>query len=82
MSKKGIVHIPEPVNEEFVNMATSMVDPSDGQIVESMAFLVGYQDEGGTFATHIVFPVQEGTCSRVTDCGKKQLNINNINNVQ
>jgi hypothetical protein len=51
-------------------MAVKMVDPADGKIVESLALVVGYQDQEGVHATHIIFPVQEGAPSKVSDQGR------------
>ena len=43
----------------------------NGRHVETLAYLFGYESEGNLIATHLVFPEQNGTCSKVDDNGKK-----------
>ena len=43
----------------------------DGRHIETLAYLFGYESEGNLVGTHLVFPEQNGTCSRVDDNGKK-----------
>ena len=41
----------------------------DGRHVETLAYLFGYKDDQNHIATHLIFPEQESTCSRVDDKG-------------
>ena len=42
----------------------------NGKHIETLAFLFGYKSESNFIGTHLIFPEQEGTCSRVDDKGK------------
>jgi hypothetical protein len=66
----GVIVVPDAVKEQFLDMAIKMVDPADGKIVEYLTLVVGYQDQEGVHATHIIFPVQEGKPSKVSDQGR------------
>ena len=62
-------YIPEAMIESFMDMACMNVDKT-GLIIETLGILVGYQDANGdAHGTHLVFPVQDGTCSHVNDLG-------------
>ena len=41
----------------------------DGRHVETLAFLFGHKSDQSYIATHLIFPEQESTCSRVDDKG-------------
>ena len=41
----------------------------DSRHVETLAFLFGHKSDKNYIATHLIFPEQEGTCSRVDDKG-------------
>ena len=41
----------------------------DGRHVETLAYLFGYKADQNHIATHLIFPEQESTCSRVDDKG-------------
>ena len=42
----------------------------NGNHIETLALLFGYKSESNFIGTHLIFPEQEGTCSRVDDKGK------------
>ena len=42
---------------------------ADGKHVETLAYLFGYVSDGNFIGTKLVFPEQEGTCSKVDDKG-------------
>ena len=42
----------------------------NGKHIETLAFLFGYKSDSNFIGTHLIFPEQEGTCSRVDDKGK------------
>ena len=68
-AKQVTTNIPQAMFDCFMDMACKTVD-NTGQIIETLAILVGYQDaEGNGHGTHLVFPVQEATCSHVNDRG-------------
>ena len=41
----------------------------NGRHVETLAYLFGHEEDGNLIGTHLVFPQQDGTCSRVDDKG-------------
>ena len=67
--KQVTTNIPQAMFDCFMDMACTSVD-NKGKIIETLAILVGYQDaDGNGHGTHLVFPVQDGTCSHVNDRG-------------
>ena len=67
--KQITTYIPQAMLDCFMEMACSTVN-NEGQIIETLAILVGYQDaDGNGHGTHLVFPVQDATCSHVNDKG-------------
>ena len=42
----------------------------NGKHIETLAFLFGYKSESNFIGTHLIFPEQEGTYSRVDDKGE------------
>ena len=42
---------------------------ANGRHIETLAYLFGYESDGNLIGTHLVFPEQDGTCSRVDDKG-------------
>jgi hypothetical protein len=63
------VLIPKEALEKFVEIAQDNLD-SSGQVVETLAFLVGFIAEDTITATELLFPNQTGNAARVTDNGK------------
>ena len=61
--------IPEDLLRKFLSVASNNFS-ADRRHVETLAYLIGYESEGNHIGTHLVFPQQEGTCSRVDDKGK------------
>ena len=46
----------------------------DGKHIETLAYLFGFESDGNQIGTHLVFPEQDGTCSRVDDKGNFEMN--------
>ena len=42
---------------------------ADGRHVETLAYLFGYKSGDSFVGSHLVFPEQHGTCSKVDDKG-------------
>jgi hypothetical protein len=63
------VLIPANTLAQFVNVAKRNVD-SNGKLVETLAFLIGYIDDEKIKATELLFPNQTGDASKVVDYGK------------
>ena len=42
---------------------------ADGGHVETLAYLFGHESDGNLIGTHLVFPEQFGTCSKLDDKG-------------
>ena len=63
--------IPEDILRKFQVVSASNCSKVDGRHIETLAYLFGYESEGDHIGTHLVFPEQEGTCSRVDDKGKR-----------
>ena len=62
------IKIPKAVQESFLQVARYNKD-KDGRMIETLAFLMGYETEEDLIATSIVFPSQSGDAGRVTDEG-------------
>ena len=59
---------PTAIDQKFMDVAYNTRDES-GKHKECMAYVCGYKDQEGTHATHLIFPAQEGSSSRVDDLG-------------
>ena len=66
--------LPGDIIEKFVQVAASNIPNNNGHI-ETLAYLVGYEENNILHGTHLVFPNQKGTCSKVDDQGKKPLHF-------
>lgn len=62
--------IPKSIIDEFVKISAENKSPEDGKHIETLAFLVGYKEDGNVVGTHIIFPKQTGDPGRVCDDGK------------
>ncbi len=60
--------IPEDLLRKFQAVCSNNCS-ADGRHVETLAYLFGYESDGNLIGTHLVFPEQEGTCSKVDDKG-------------
>ena len=61
--------IPEDLLRKFHAVCAKNVSKVDGRHIETLAYLFGYESEGNLIATHLIFPEQDGTCSRVDNKG-------------
>ena len=59
--------IPKSLISKFVQVAASNFQ-GPGH-VETLAYLAGYKENETLFATHLVFPQQNGTSTKVDDQG-------------
>ena len=62
--------IPEELFREFHKVSSRNKSLLDGQHVETLAYLVGYQSNDDFIGTDLVFPTQSATSSHVDDRGK------------
>ena len=63
--------IPKKALEKFIKVAKSNKSNDDGRHIETLAYLLGYEDQNGEIiATEMVFPNQNGTSILVIDEGK------------
>ena len=60
--------IPHDLLRKFEVISSGNCSPN-GRHVETLAYLFGYEADGNLFDTHLIFPEQEGTCSKVDDIG-------------
>jgi hypothetical protein len=63
------VLIPKGALEKFVEIAQENLD-SSGEVIETLAFLVGFIADDTITATELLFPNQTGDAARVIDNGK------------
>ena len=61
--------IPQDLLQKFEVVASNNCS-ADGRHIETLAYLFGHESGGNLIGTHLVFPEQDGTCSRVDDKGK------------
>ena len=61
--------VPGDLLRKFQDVAANNVS-SDGRHIKTFAYLFGHESNCNFIGTHIVFPEQDGTCSRVDDMGK------------
>ena len=62
--------IPSVLIKEFMAKCVTNLSSKDGQLVETLAYLVGHFDDGNLIGTHLIFPKQHGEPFRVTDESK------------
>jgi hypothetical protein len=62
--------IPLEVIEQFGSVSAK--NESNGEHIETLAYLVGHKSNGDFIGTHLVFPEQEGRCDSVDDKGKSK----------
>ena len=61
--------LPEDLLSKFCDVARTNLD-IEGEQIETLAFVVGVEENGDHRATHLIFPEQFGTASHVDDKGK------------
>ena len=61
--------IPENFLDEFLGVATRNHSPKDNDLVETLAYLIGYEEDGEVLATELIFPSQNGSPTLVLDEG-------------
>ena len=71
--------IPLEVIEQFGSVSAK--NKSNGEHIETLAYLVGHKSNGDFIGTHLVFPEQEGRCDSVDDKGKSKY-LGEINTLQ
>ena len=61
--------IPFQVIKQFELVASENYS-SDGEHVETLAYLVGYRSNENLIGSHLIFPEQEGSSNSVDDLGR------------
>ena len=64
------VHVPQEIIPKFLEVANSNNSPEDGLHIETLAYLIGFEDNGTLKATELIFPRQQGSSVHVQDQGK------------
>ena len=64
------VHVPYEIIPKFLEVASSNKSPEDDQHIETLAYLLGHEDNGTIKATELIFPNQQGSSTHVEDKGK------------
>ena len=62
--------LPSSLISEFVEVSGSNFSSEDGKHVETLTFLLGYEENGIKIGTHLIFPKQLGLPGEVRDEGK------------
>ena len=65
------VHVPYEIIPKFLEVASSNKSPEDDLHIETLAYLLGYEEYGTIKATELVFPKQQGSSIHVEDQGKR-----------
>ena len=72
--------IPGDLLRKFESIASGNYS-ANGRHIETLAYLFGYENDGNLFGTHLIFPEQEGTCSKVDDKGNFRKDIQWLKNL-
>ena len=64
------VRVPQETLPRFLEVANSNKSQEDGQHIETLAYLIGYEEEGTLKATELIFPRQKGSSIHVEDQGR------------
>ena len=62
--------LPSKLLDEFLHISGSNISSEDGKHVETLTFLLGYEENGHKIGTHLIFPKQHGLPYKVSDEGK------------
>ncbi len=62
------VIVPQCLDNLFLGIAKNNKD-KDGNLIETLCYLVGHKDQGRTVATYVIFPKQSASASHVDDNG-------------
>ena len=62
--------IPDNLIPKFLDIASKNNSPEDGKHVETLAFLIGFEENSTFFGTDLYFPKQKGLPCQVHDKGK------------
>ena len=69
MAHAQVYHIPEETISQFFHHAVQNLD-KNGKIIETLAYLVGYEEHSILVGSELIFPDQSATSSYVDDNGK------------
>ena len=62
--------IPDNIVSKFLAIASKNVSPVDKKHIETLAFLIGHEENGTFIGKDLYFPQQHGTSCQVHDDGK------------
>ena len=62
--------IPQTFLEEFLKVAKHNLSTSDNGLIETLAYLIGYEQNGEIIPSELIFPKQSGSPALVVDEGK------------
>ena len=65
--------IPEFFLDKFLEVATNNLSPDDNGHIETLAYLIGYEENEEVIPTELIFPKQSGSPTLVVDEGKLQI---------
>ena len=65
---KNNINIPESIISQFVEISSKNFS-IDGGHIETLAFLIGYENDSDIIATELIIPKQHGTPTNVDDLG-------------
>ena len=65
--------IGEDLISQFMKIAAKNTSTQDGQLLETLAFVLGYSENDNLIGTDLIFPKQHGQAHKVDDQGR---NIN------
>ena len=71
--------IPDNLIPKFLDIASKNNSPEDGKHVETLAFLIGFEENSTFFGTDLYFPEQKGLPCQVHDEGKSFSFCNKLN---
>ena len=70
MANQRKITIPKTALETFISVSSKNFAQNSDLHIETLAFIIGYQDGERIVPTEILFPKQDGTQSKVDDNGK------------
>ena len=67
---EDMFRVPSSLLKEFLKVSATNISSEDGKHLETLTFLLGFEENGIKYGTHLIFPRQQGQPDYVIDEGK------------
>ena len=67
---EDMFRVPSSLIKDFLKVSATNISSEDGKHLETLTFLLGFEENGIKYGTHLIFPRQQGQPDHVIDEGK------------